>query len=277
LLATTGPASAGATGLAAGVPSDRVSDTDTVTVTGSEADGVSWMAALPTRPVRVVVAGDSTAESLGVGLAGWAAANRSLVEVAVVTSPGCGFVRGGRVPTDGDVPFTEKCDEVLDGELPAALRALRPDVVVLMVTERDVLAREWDPGEGLVGPGDPRFRARVAADYAALADVIRATGATAVWVRAPEVVPFWRESAAPLVDPADRAVVESVVDELVDRHPGSALIDLRAWMEATGLADDHAVRPDGLHFTPEAATAVATEWVGPHLLRLALDPERVTG
>ena len=41
--------------------------------------------------------GDSTAEALGVGLAGWAGAHPTLADVRLAVSPGCGFVRGGEV------------------------------------------------------------------------------------------------------------------------------------------------------------------------------------
>ena len=58
--------------------------------------------------------GDSTAEALGVGLAGWAGAHPTLADVRLAVSPGCGFVRGGEVATDGDVPFAERCDEILE-------------------------------------------------------------------------------------------------------------------------------------------------------------------
>ena len=42
-------------------------------------------------------------------------------------------------------------------------------------------------------------------------------------------------------------------------------------MEATGLADDHDARPDGLHFTLDASLAVSETWLGPQLLIAAAD------
>ena len=241
----------------------------TATARGSVAEPplVAW---LPTRPVRIVVAGDSTAESLGVGMAAWARANRSIAEVAVAASPGCGFLRGGTVATDGVVPFAASCDEVLDDELPAVLTTLRPDVVVLLVTERDTADREWSPAEGPIGPDDPRFVARLEADYAALTRRIRDAGALPVWVRAPDVDPYWQGGDDPYVDPARRAVVEGVIDRLADRGE-AAVLDFRAWVASGPLAEDHGARPDGLHWAPEAAEAVSTTWFGPQLLRLALD------
>ena len=47
------------------------------------------------RPVRIIVAGDSTAVATGNGLLAWAAANPQLAQVEIVAELGCGFVRGG--------------------------------------------------------------------------------------------------------------------------------------------------------------------------------------
>src|SRR5690606_35090581 len=47
------------------------------------------------RPVRIVVAGDSTARATGTGLIEWAAAHPELAQVEVVGVPGCGFLTGG--------------------------------------------------------------------------------------------------------------------------------------------------------------------------------------
>jgi peptidoglycan/LPS O-acetylase OafA/YrhL len=238
------------------------------TVGPSSVAGVPWSAALPSRPVRVVVAGDSTAESLGVGLSMWSTSTYPLATVAVATSPGCGFLRGGVVASDGDVPFRERCDDVLDDGLPATLAAARPDVVLLMVTERDLLDRTWSDDEGAIGPDDPRFRARLVADYTTISDAIHATGAVAVWTRAPDVQPYWRHRDTPFIDPARRAVVDEVMDEVAAAN-GATVLDLRGWLP-DALATDHEARPDGVHWTPEAAATVARAWLGPQLVRIAL-------
>jgi len=123
--------------------------------------------------VRVVIVGDSTAEALGVGLAGWAGANPTLADVRLVVSPGCGFVRGGEVATDGDVPFAERCDELLEHVLPGTLVEFRPEVVVLLCTRRDVEDRKWSNDEGTVDPFHPEYRQRINHDYAQIADSLK--------------------------------------------------------------------------------------------------------
>ena len=104
---------------------------------------------VPDRPIRIIVTGDSTAEATGVGLLAWAGSHPELASVGVRTSPGCGMMLEGVVPADGDDDFTTPCREVLERELPGDIAMLRPDVVAIQVTLRDLVDR--------VGP-TPRAR-----------------------------------------------------------------------------------------------------------------------
>ncbi|MBI5088394.1 MAG: hypothetical protein HZB15_05900, partial [Actinobacteria bacterium] len=223
------------------------------------------------RPARILVVGDSTAMATGAGLVAWAASNPDLAQVSIDATPGCGFVRGGRVPSDDGVPFQEHCDRVLDDELPTDLVSLQPDVVVLMVTSRDVMPRVWDESEGELDPRDPRYAGRLRDGYRAITDLITSTSpARIVWIRPPATDPYWLGRPAPFTDPELIEIREAVIRDTIAVHPDRAeLVDLRAWMESTGLALDHDARPDGLHFAPEAAEAVATEWLGPQLVLAA--------
>jgi hypothetical protein len=223
------------------------------------------------RPARILVVGDSTAMATGAGLVAWAAAHPDLAQVSIDATPGCGFVRGGRVPSDDDVPFQEHCDRVLDDELPGDLVALQPDVVMLMVTSRDIMPRVWDEGEGVLDPRDARYLARLRAAYRAITELITSTSpARVVWIRQPATDPYWLGEPAPFTDPELIEIREAVIRETIAEQPArSEVVDLRAWMEANGLALDHDARPDGLHFAPDAALAIATEWLGPQLVSAA--------
>ncbi|MGE0139736.1 MAG: acyltransferase family protein [Ilumatobacteraceae bacterium] len=223
------------------------------------------------RPARILVVGDSTAMATGAGLVAWAAAHPDVAQVSIDATPGCGFVRGGDVPSDDGVPFQENCDRVLDGELPGDLVALQPDVVMLMVTSRDIVPRVWAEGEGLLDPRDARYRARLRAGYRAITELITSTSpARVVWIRQPDTDPYWLGEPNPFTDPELIGIREDVIRETIAERPERAqLLDLRAWMEANGLALDHEARPDGLHFAPDAALAVATEWLGPQLVLAA--------
>ena len=225
------------------------------------------------RPARILVVGDSTAEATGAGLVVWAAAHPDVAQVSLAVSPGCGFVRGGVVPTDGDTPFQKNCDHLLDEELPRDLSTLQPDVVMMMVTARDIAPRVWNDADGLLDPSDPRYVAALRHDYQAITDLILSTtAARVVWIRQPTVNPYWMNQPSVLVSPVLQAIRADVVTDTVAANASrSQVLDLRAWMEADGVAADHDARPDGLHFAPGAALYVAETWLGPQLVAAAAE------
>jgi hypothetical protein len=220
-------------------------------------------------PVRVLMVGDSTAEALGVGLAGWAGAHPALADVRLAVSPGCGFVRGGEVESDGDVPFSEQCDEILDHIVPETLAEFRPEVVVLMSTTRDLVDRRWSDAEGTIDPFDERYEQRINRDYARVVELVTASGATAIFVRGPLVDPFWlgRETMSNYGE--RRALVDGVMERLATAGGPVRVLDLRGWVEANGLATSRDARPDGMHWTPQSAFDVTERWLGPNLLSIA--------
>ncbi len=224
-----------------------------------------------TRPVRIVVAGDSTANATATGLIAWAAAHPELAQVDVITEPGCGFVRGGERWADGFEPNPARCAEWIDAVLPQGVSTLQPDVVMLMVTSWDVLDHRW--GSGLtVTPLDAGFAARIAADYSALSDALLAGGAGSVaFVRQPVPNLLWMNQGTGQQDPARHDVVYAVMDQLRASRVGDVgVIALDAWLADAGLDDDRGVRPDGVHWDPSASAQIAEDYLGEQLIRIAL-------
>ena len=223
------------------------------------------------RPVRIVVAGDSTAEAFGAGLVGWAAERSALAQVQVLTAPGCGFLRGGERWLESWSPNPKGCEEWVDGALLDAVGELQPDVVVLMASSWDALDRRWTPGR-VVTPFDPEFAVRLIEDLGAVTDAVLDAGAGAVaWVRSP--VPDSRRRSEGL-DP-DRAsrhdAVDAVYTELASSRSDSVkLVRLDTWVLESGFAGDRQFRPDGVHLSPAAAALVAEEFAGPLFVRLAI-------
>ena len=151
-----------------------------------------------------MVVGDSTAWATGDGMVAWAADHADIAHVAVQAAPGCGFIRDGVIPTDADDGFRNDCRELQDERIPDALSSLHPDVVVGMVTFRDLADRVWDDTEGPIGPSDERFLARLVGDYDTATQQFLAAGASDVlWVLAPipDVRPF-NEAWAQALEPA---------------------------------------------------------------------------
>jgi peptidoglycan/LPS O-acetylase OafA/YrhL len=252
----------------AGIEGPRTTTAATTTTTTTTTEPP-----LPTlsRPVRVVVAGDSTARATAAGLLAWAAEHPELAQVDVVSAPGCGFLRGGDRREGGWKKEPVECDHWIDHDLPARVAATQPDVVMMMVTTWDLVDHRWDDGDGLT-PLDPVFEGNLAHSYAAVTDELLGLGAGSIaWIAPPIPNVWWSNENTGQADPARHAVLRSVIDGLAASHPGQvSVIDMRSWLDSAGLADDRDVRPDGVHLEPGAALRIAEDFLGERLVRVAL-------
>ncbi|MFM2071735.1 MAG: hypothetical protein RLZZ623_1998 [Actinomycetota bacterium] len=244
------------------------------TVTASDPAAVVAAVPVPTpsRPVRVIVIGDSTAEALAVGMVSWAVDHTDVMQVSVAATPGCGFIRHGDIPTDGAIDFAGTCNDVLDTVLPSMVHDLSPDVALLMVTMRDVEDRIWDDHEGALSPFDSRFRSRLLDAYRAMADGLLASGVhRLVWVLAPNPSAAFQGDQRKMSDPARYQVQFDVIAELAAERPDLiSVLDLHRWMADQDLLADSTIRPDGLHLSPESARWVTEQFVAGSVVAAAL-------
>ena len=221
--------------------------------------------------MRIIVAGDSTAEAIGAGVVNWAAFAPDVAQAELNIQKGCGFVRGGEYRLDDEwFEVRDACTRWLERDLPERIAEARPDVVMMMTTSFDVLDHRYDDGDG----ADPAaMRDRIAADFARVTDEALFNGAGAVaWIEAPLPNPLWFSRGSDQEQPDRHAVLHSVMEELAAERPGSVhVIDLRAHFDEAGLSDDREVRPDGVHVTPDAATDIVASYLGEQLVRAALD------
>jgi lysophospholipase L1-like esterase len=226
----------------------------------------------PTRPVRILVLGDSTAKATGGGLARWAAAHPEQAQVSIEGQAGCGFVQGGtRVFPQGDQEISPDCARYVDEVVGAKVTELRPDVVVLQTTAWDVINQRFE-GTGPQAPTDPEYGRRVREDFAAVTDAVLAAGAPqVVWIAEPTVDPVWNPVPSPQEEPERHAVLHRAMADIAAERPTQvAVADLAWWVDDAGLAEDRAFRPDGVHLSAPAAERVATEWLGPLLISAAV-------
>jgi peptidoglycan/LPS O-acetylase OafA/YrhL/lysophospholipase L1-like esterase len=225
---------------------------------------------IPTRPVRILVFGDSTAWTLGDGLEAWAVNNPSLAQVDVAASPGCGIITDGRIAEwdryDDSDGLVAKC-LTLHENLPRIMAATSPDVVLIMVTASDLLDRVWVEAEGPSSIFDAEFRTRATARYSDFSRGLSRTGATTVWIKAPTP----QVGSEQLLDPRRTEALHGIIDEAVAglAYRSAESIDLAAWYGASGM-DDRVARADGLHFELDAAWEISERLIGPALVNLAL-------
>ena len=226
--------------------------------------------AVPTRPVRIMVLGDSTAWSMGDGLEAWAEDNPSLATVELVVSPGCGLLADGHVAEwsqyDDLRDLETRCRD-LHERLPATFDARSPDVVVIMVTIPDLLDRVWDDAEGPLDIFTSEFRTRLTARYTDFGQALIQRGTATLWIKAPAARLGSDQALDPRRTDAFHEVIDEVVSSFGDRH--AEVIDLEHWLGASDL-DGREARPDGVHLGLDAATEIADRCIGPSLVNLAL-------
>lgn len=224
------------------------------------------------RPVRILVVGDSTATAIGAGLVNWAAANPDLAQVTVEAGSGCGLLVVGVIRLFGeDIDTAAECSPYVGQVVPDAVRTLRPDVVAVIETAWDVGNRQLEEGGPVLSPLDAEVAALLAAAYDDFVADMLALGVPRVaWMVPP--MPLAPEFATdPMPDRVERYAVQREAMERTQLLGGGVrLVDLRAWMEQSGLADGFEARPDGTHFTTDAATLAAEEFLGEALVRVAI-------
>lgn len=221
------------------------------------------------RPVRIIVAGDSTAAAFGTGVVNWAASEPDLAQAEDFTARGCGFLTDGDYWLgDGWFEVPDSCLRWVGRHLPERVEEAAPDVVMLMSTSFDVLDRRFDDGSEF----EPdQMRPLIRDAFAEITDELLERGAGAVaWVRVPMPNPFWMSLGTAQEQPERHAVLDSVTAEIAAERPNVHVIDLRSYFDDQDIDDDTDVRPDGLHADPDAATDIAAEFLGDQLLRAAL-------
>jgi len=212
------------------------------------------------RPIRILVMGDSTASAVGTGLLLWAGAHPTFAEVDVRWAPGCGFFR--TVPPAVVSEFEDDCVALYD-DLASDLGELQPDVVLLMTTPTDLAPRRFDGGSP-TAPSDPGFAAALVEAYDGFTRLLQRAGVERVaWVSPPTPERFGDVA----VDPVAYETLRASVRKIAADHVGAVhAVDLAAWFEQHPETE----RPDGLHVSPESSASLAERYLGPLLVSLAL-------
>ena len=108
--------------------------------------------------------------------------------------------------------------------------------------------------------------------FALVAITLLALGAGSVaWVKPPIPNILWQDQGTGQEDPARHQVVGRVMDDIAAARPADVgVVDLASWLIESGRDDDREVRPDGVHFEPTASVAIATDFLGERLVRIAV-------
>ncbi len=228
----------------------------------------------PSRPVRILVVGDSTALYVAQGLAAWSTAAPGFAQVSVSWCQGCTFQLDAEITSFDLDDVVDHSRRTLDEVMPRAIRDLQPDVVVFMATVSEAANRQWSADEGPLGPTDPRFHDRMADRYAQLTmSVIQQGVPHVVWVVPPTPDHVWSDDDAEMNEPERYEAHHRIIRDAVARFESHVdVVDLDAWVRAMGVATDPAFRADGVHIDVAPATDLAARYLGPRLVLEALEP-----
>jgi peptidoglycan/LPS O-acetylase OafA/YrhL len=220
-----------------------------------------------TARTRILVVGDSVAAVIGEGLTRWASTTPDAAVVNLATR-GCGIARGGWL--DAAVAGRRAGCERWPDVWASRITTFRPNVVLVYSAGWDMTDRRVPGSDGPRTIGDPAFDAWLRAEYETALTVESAKGARVVWLNALCVrpPPIGRKEWASVArrDALNHGILEpmaaahgdvmTLVDLLSRVCPGGRFTN-----EFGGVTN---ARPDGVHFSPAAADALAT-WLGPLL------------
>lgn len=226
-----------------------------------------------TLPVRVLVAGDSTAQHLAEAMLPFAAQHPDDVVAGSAAFPGCGLTAARDGRRHG---FTNQRGEhelidlsgCIDQWTAMPGRVSGPeqiDVVLIQIGPWDG-ADIYLPDGRVVSVADPEGHRLVVEAYTSFVQQVRDAGAIVVWVTPVDIELQWGAVDDPMNDPARWAKLRAIIDALPVTQ-----IDLAGWLTATGL-DGPLGRPDGVHLTADAADRFVREAVAPALAALATQP-----
>ncbi|HEX6165452.1 MAG TPA: acyltransferase family protein [Acidimicrobiales bacterium] len=217
----------------------------------------------------VFMAGDSVAYSLGVAFHFWNTRGpERTFQVDNHISFGCP-IGGPGVVRGSDEHHTSADCETWRTDLPRALAASSPDVVVMVMGLLDLNGREID-GEWRE-LGDPVHDRWLRKQIDEIATLLEAPGVPVVWMTFPHVrakdrsdpTRAWETLA--INEPAKVDRFNELLAEVAAEHDGIELVDLAGWLEAWPEQSFDPEMRDGIHFSYAGADKVG-DWLIPQVL-----------
>ncbi|HEX9530225.1 MAG TPA: acyltransferase family protein [Acidimicrobiales bacterium] len=231
----------------------------------------------PGQPARVLVVGDSVAQTLADGLTPYA--SQYGLSIDNKGTLGCGVVRGGPYRYFGQISQELPDCETWPDRWAQNVRREDPDVVMAILGRWEVMDRVHDGRWSRIGDLD--FDVYLETEIEHAVSVLSAGGAKVAFVTAPYYLRGERPDGGrwPEDDPARVDEWNRLLREVVSRHPAQAsIVDLNYKTGPDGkyvnYIDGVKLRYDGVHFTPQG-----DHWLAPWLLPqlAALGPPVVNG
>ena len=208
------------------------------------------------RPLRVMLVGSSVASTFAPGLKQWAAQHGN-VQVLDKARFWCSLGRGLTIGQGLVTAVPTSCSD-WETRWSEAIRSFDPDVVLVFFSMWEVSPRQLPDGDKWLQPGAEPLDTWQLSEYQTAADVLSARGAAVDWL----TIPCENEPTA--VGSPLWHVNRRTIPELAASRSAVHIVDLDHEMCRTGVSRDYAgvhdARPDGAHFSPAGAFAVA-KWL----------------
>jgi peptidoglycan/LPS O-acetylase OafA/YrhL len=270
-----------------------------VVVSGSVAEASTASVIVPTpagltsNQTTVLVAGDSTALTLGASLYYDAEASKDGLDIVDEGTEGCGVAEGADIVSNGVLrPTVAACNprsppaDQWPAELKNELRHYRPRAVVLLAGRWEVYNRTSLAGK-VTNITDPAFAQYIESQLQRFVSLVATAGSRTVLLTAPYYDSGEQPNGQP--EPQDNAgrvrIFNRLVDKVAAANPTtSSLVNLNAIVSPAGRftssIDGVTVRtPDGVHFPyfnnydataplPDTKAEVVqfARWIGPKIL-----------
>jgi peptidoglycan/LPS O-acetylase OafA/YrhL len=215
------------------------------------------------RPIRVLVEGDSLAETLAVGLGD--EGKKYNYQSYNLGKLGCGVATGGPIrDARGEIAASASCDSWPTFRA-ADVRIYDPDVAVLLTGRWEVLDRMYD-GQWM-HVGEPTFDNYLASRLDQAINVLSAGGAKVLVLTTPCFAPQEQADGSifPFDDPTRLARYNQLLRAAVARNPGKAVLEDLYGVLCPGNTYTSTVNgvlarmADGVHITEAGGQYVASE------------------
>lgn len=226
----------------------------------------------PSRPPRVVVVGDSTAEAIGTGLRDWGARTGRL-QVSAVFSPGCAVLEGVTARYREGFEFSpDGCDRLF----PVALQEVRDveaDALLVFIGSPQLADWRYADRSGWHDITDPALARAYRHELDLVLDLMTASGVPVLWADVP--VPDWDVEqfgallggelpgfGEPVInEPARAEVLDHHTRAGLDATPGAVVIEFAAGLGGADGRIGPGDRIDGLHLSNDQVAEAAETWL----------------
>jgi len=224
--------------------------------------------AVPRRPVRMLIVGESTAGATGTGIQTWGR-QTGRAEVEFVASGGCALQQDGlaRLRAGWTEQATAACLNLISDAIAAANRT-KPDLVMLFIGSGQL--NDWVlPGKTEAEAtfiGEPAFDQMYSATAAGVLRRLASLGVPVLFTTTP--IPNWDpvvQTGNPIVPGTgpikmnDAGRARRLNDLTASVVRGISLAEMVPYAERISAPNgsvDPAIRPDGLHLRPDAVPAI---------------------